>query len=108
MENNLKSYRTQKEFIENASHELQTPLVVFQSKLDILLQENDLTEAQVGTIQSLYEVSNRLSRLNKNLLLLARIDKNQHKQLEQMDVVESMINNLVVNAVRHNKEKGEI
>lgn len=145
MENNLKSYRTQKEFTENASHELQTPLAVFQSKLDLLLQEPDLTEAQAGTIQSLYEVSSRLSRLNKNLLLLARIDNCLYKQMEQMDVVEtlneviplldkltegiavhqtlgdtplriqgnrvlleSMINNLVVNAVRHNREKGEI
>ncbi len=46
--NNLKAYKQQKEFIENASHELQTPpLAVFQSQLDILMQEPDLTEKQV-------------------------------------------------------------
>ena len=74
MENSLKSYQTQKEFTENASHELQTPLAVFQSKLDLLLQQPDLTEQQADIVQSLYEATNRLSRLNRNLLLLARID----------------------------------
>lgn len=37
MTDSVKSYCIQKEFTENASHELQTPLAVFQSKLDILL-----------------------------------------------------------------------
>ncbi len=56
MKNNLASYRSQKEFTENASHELQTPLAIFQSKLDLLLQQPDLTEPQAEIIQSLYQV----------------------------------------------------
>lgn len=43
MTDSLHSYRLQKEFTENASHELQTPLAVFQSKLDLLLQQPDIT-----------------------------------------------------------------
>lgn len=145
MGNSLKSYRTQKEFTENASHELQTPLAVFQSKLDLLLQQPDLTEQQATTIQDLYQVSSRLSRLNRNLLLLAKIDNKQYGQMDTIDIAsilnellpmleslaqgisihkyfqestlithgnkaltESMINNLIVNAVRHNQANGRI
>ena len=145
IENNLRSYKTQKEFTENASHELQTPLAVFQTKLDLMLQQPDLTEQQAEIVQSLYEVSARLARLNKNLLLLAKIDNRQYKEMELIDLVqmiekvlsllsgftqeitireeiqvasllvqanrallESLINNLVVNAVRHNIANGEI
>lgn len=145
MRNSLASYRTQKEFTENASHELQTPLAVFQSKLDLLLQQPDLTERQAELIQSLYETANRLSRLNRNLLLLAKMDNHQYGQTEEINLteflkelmpflqdilnnihlhemfmnrtltlyanrtlLESLVNNLVVNAVRHNYPGGEI
>jgi len=77
MTNSLNSYRLQKEFTENASHELQTPLAVFQSKLDLLLQQPELTERQADIIQDLYQMNNRLSRLNRNLLLLAKMENNQ-------------------------------
>ncbi len=145
MENSLRSYQTQKEFTENASHELQTPLAVFQSKLDLLLQQPDITQQQAKIIQGLYDVSTRLSRMNKNLLLLAKLDNKQYNQLTVVDVIatlkevlpllenltgnitlhkefhctelkvrgnksllESLINNLVVNAVRHNTPDGTI
>lgn len=145
MKNSLTSYRSQKEFTENASHELQTPLAVFQSKLDLLLQLPDLTERQAEMIQNLYQVSGRLSRLNRNLLLLAKIDNNQYVRMEETDVVklmeellpsletlagsitierdfkvkslavhanrtllESLVSNLVINAVRHNRAGGTI
>ncbi|MGI8584541.1 MAG: sensor histidine kinase, partial [Chitinophagaceae bacterium] len=83
--NNLKSYQNQKEFTENAAHELQTPLAVFQSKLDMLLQDPSLNNNQAIILQSLYEASSRLSRVNKNLLLLAKIENNQFTLLEQVD-----------------------
>lgn len=143
MTNSLNSYRLQKEFTENASHELQTPLAVFQSKLDLLLQQPELTERQADIIQDLYQMNSRLSRLNRNLLLLAKMENNQFSRTESVEVItvikelqpyleslsselvlkqnfsadslpikanrsllESMVNNLVVNAVRHNKTGG--
>lgn len=146
IKNNVIIYKQQKEFIENASHELQTPLAVFQSKLDILLQDSNLTESQSKTIQMLYNTSSRLSRLNKNLLLLAKIDNEQFKDLKVINFIEtldsqlgflielaennglhvsvhfnnaltihanttlleSLINNLIVNAIKHNKPEGSI
>lgn len=145
MRGSLRSYKAQKEFTENASHELQTPLAVFQSKLDLLLQQPGITEGQAAIIQDLYQMNGRLSRLSRNLLLLAKMDNSQYSLTEQVDVVgllnhltpyleslagsltiekrfqrpslkikanrsllESLVNNLVVNAVRHNRQGGKI
>ncbi len=87
MTNSLDSYRVQKEFTENASHELQTPLAVFQSKLDLLLQQPNMTREQAAIIQDLYQMNIRLSRLNRNLLLLAKMENNQFSRMESVDVV---------------------
>lgn len=57
MQNSQRSYQLQKEFTENASHELQTPLAVFQSKLDILLQQPGITANQAAIIQDLYQMN---------------------------------------------------
>ena len=48
MANGLASYRTQKEFTENASHELQTPIAVMRSTLDLMLQQPGLTPRLAG------------------------------------------------------------
>lgn len=82
---NLKAYQSQKEFTENAAHELQTPLAVFSAKLDMLLQDPSLNDNQAAILQSLYEAASRLSRVNKNLLLLAKIENNQYGNPEQVD-----------------------
>ena len=146
IDNNLQAYKTQKEFTENASHEMQTPLAVFQSKLDILLQQQDLTEEQLSIMQSLYDATARLVRMNKNLLLLAKIDNLQFLDTQYMDITESikdslsffseqaeinnikieistlenirvqanktlfesLINNLITNAIKHNVPGGTI
>lgn len=77
MSNNLKSYTIQKEFTENASHELQTPMAVIRGKLDQLIQLPGLTEAQGEIINEIYEVTSQMSKLSRNLLLLSKIENNQ-------------------------------
>lgn len=88
MNNSLAAYKTQKEFTENASHELQTPLAIIQSQLDLLIQRPDLTEEQSELVSSLYQTSSHLSRLNKNLLLLAKIENRQYGQDEKLNLGE--------------------
>jgi signal transduction histidine kinase len=83
---NRKIFLQQKEFIENASHELQTPLSIFQSKLDNLMQIPGLTEAGAATILDLEETAQRMARLNKNLLLLSKIDNDQFNELQEIDL----------------------
>ena len=83
---NYKSYLSQKEFTENAAHEMQTPLTVFQSKLELLMQTENLSEEQAALMVSLAEATARLSKLNKALLLLAKIENNQFVENEPVDV----------------------
>lgn len=83
---NRKVFTQQKEFIENASHELQTPLAIFQAKLDILMQNPALMEAEATTILELEQTANRMAKLNKNLLLLSRIDNDQFTHTEDVDL----------------------
>ena len=87
MDDNLQAYKIQKEFTENASHEMQTPLAVFRSKLDMLLQQPTLNEEQSVIIQTLHETISRLVRMNNNLLLLAKMDNGQiPDSLQTIDV----------------------
>lgn len=135
MQRNSETYRQQKEFTENASHELQTPLAVMRSRLDLLLQRN-LDKETIDAINELYNANRRMERLNRELLLLAKIDNDQFVANTKVDMVsiiryiadsltslgykinatlpeaefvitgsrtlsESLINNLVTNAVRN-------
>ena len=85
-ERNRKVFLNQKEFIENASHELQTPIAIFQSKLDQLMQSSSLSQSEAETILELETTAQRMARLNKNLLLLSKIDNEQFLGTEEIDV----------------------
>jgi signal transduction histidine kinase len=73
----IKDYETLKEFADNASHEMQTPLAILNSKLDLLIQEPDLSERQTKQLQGMYDAISRLTKLNQSLLLLTKIENNQ-------------------------------
>jgi signal transduction histidine kinase len=78
---NHDTFIQQKNFIENASHEMQTPVAILQSKLDLLIGSQGLTAEQARYLQSLYEAIERLNHLNKSLLLLSQIENNQFDDL---------------------------
>lgn len=67
----------QKVFIENASHELQTPLTVTINQLDLILESSDLPEQDYLKISKAKDALWRMVQLNKSLLLLSRIDNKQ-------------------------------
>ncbi|MBC7486379.1 MAG: HAMP domain-containing histidine kinase [Cytophagaceae bacterium] len=77
IKNNLTAYQNQKHFIENASHEMQTPVGIIHSKIELLIEEPNINKAQAVLIEEISEQIHRLSRLNKTLLLLSKIENNQ-------------------------------
>ncbi|MGB8194834.1 MAG: HAMP domain-containing sensor histidine kinase [Chitinophagaceae bacterium] len=79
-------YLALKTFSENASHEIQTPIAIIRSKIDLLIQDEKLTEKQDNILQSVLSAIQRLSRLNSSLLLLARIENNQYADAERIDL----------------------
>jgi signal transduction histidine kinase len=141
----VKDYETLKNFADNASHEMQTPLAILNLKLDLLIQDPHLDESQTRQLQSMYEAIGRLTKLNQSLLLLTKIENNQfagtaplrldlllkEKLLQFEDLIiakhikintdlkemnadmhpylaETLLNNLLGNAIRHNIYNGAI
>ena len=74
---NRQAYHHQKQFVENASHEIQTPLAIIRSKLELLIDQPDITEKVASLLADITEANERLSQMNRNLLLLAKIENNQ-------------------------------
>ena len=72
-----KAFQSQKEFIENASHELQTPLAIAMGKLEMMIEDDNLNDIQAEHVGEIYETLNRTVKLNKSLLLLMKIDNGQ-------------------------------
>lgn len=81
-----RDYKNLKEFTENASHEIQTPLALINSRVEELIQEKDLTPDQMKWIQDIHESTLRLSKLNHALLLLSKIDNGQFYGREKVSV----------------------
>lgn len=74
-----------KEFTENASHEIQTPLAIIKSKLEQVLQDQTLSEQQHQRIRAAFESAIRLSKLNEALLLLSKIENQQFVEVSNVD-----------------------
>lgn len=137
-------YQTLKEFTENASHELQTPLAIIRGKLELLL-DTPIDEHQAKLIISAHDSVEKLSKMNQSLTLLTKLDNQEFeaelinfsdllksslfafqeliemKQLKLEQKIEEdvmlnlhptlaaiLINNLLSNAIRHNRQDGRI
>jgi signal transduction histidine kinase len=83
-------YLTLKEFTENASHELQTPLAVIRSKLDLLIQKEDLSEAQSEELKDIYASVKKMSQLSRSLLLMTKIGNQQFGKVSNINLKEKI------------------
>lgn len=79
-----KAFEKQKQFIGNASHELQTPLAVLGGRIDWMLDNDSLGAESVGELVQMKRELGHIVRLNKTLLLLTKIDNDQFP--DQTDV----------------------
>jgi len=75
-----------KEFSENASHEIQTPLAVIKSKIELLQQNEDLTDEQITYVRAMDRAVAKLSHLNQSLLLLTKIENRQFESDREVDL----------------------
>ena len=73
-------FEAQKEYTENVSHELQTPLAIISSKADELMQADNLSKEQMEQLALLLETTNRLSKINQALIFLTKIDNRFYTQ----------------------------
>ena len=141
-----KEYNLLKEFTEDLSHELQTPVAVIKSKLELLLQK-EINDGEIENyIRTVYQNINKLDKLNRTLLLLTKLENkdffpskeinlkesiaksievfsdsvfqkkltlktdltvNKHCEMNEI-LVDTLLGNLISNAIKHNYGGGEI
>jgi signal transduction histidine kinase len=83
----ISDFKNQKKFTENASHEFQTPFAIIKGKIDLLLQKENMDEESLKLLISIEDATNRLSKINKSLLLLSKIENRQYAQLEKVELL---------------------
>ncbi|MCS6820322.1 MAG: HAMP domain-containing histidine kinase [Microscillaceae bacterium] len=87
-------YKNLKEFTENASHEIQTPLAIIKNKLEILLDSDNLCEEQVRAINAAYQSADKLSKLSRTLALITKIENQEFSNITAVDFRALLENNL--------------
>lgn len=82
-------YSSLKNFTGQAAHEMQTPLAIIRTRLDMLMQNENLLEQNAHNITDIEKAVHRLSRLHQSLLLLTKVENRQFALNEQvqLDVV---------------------
>ena len=89
-------YLNLKEFSENASHEIQTPLAVIRSKTDLLMQQKNLNKDSISLIKSINEATTKLFKLNQGLLLISKIENqvfHEKKMVSLKQITENSLEN---------------
>jgi len=85
------SFKSQKEFVENASHELKTPLAVIQSNLDLALEDGKISKKELkGILEESRKSVKYMSKLTEDLLLLSALENDIEK--EEVDIVRILQN----------------
>ena len=79
-------YENLKQFTEDVSHEMQTPLAIIQAKLDNIINSQEINEVQFEQITSIQKDIQKLKQLNKRITILTKIDNNQFINIETVDI----------------------
>ena len=87
---NNQAYNNQKQFVENASHEIQTPLAIIRSKVELLMEQPELSDESAGLIIDIGDANNRLSKLNQALILLSKIQNHQFMEMSAINVSQTV------------------
>lgn len=86
VERNEKLYEQQKLFIGNASHEMQTPLAICLNRLEMLMDDENLSEKQMEEIAKTHQTLENITRMNKSLLLLCKIENGQYADVKDVSI----------------------
>jgi two-component system, OmpR family, sensor histidine kinase CiaH len=93
----IDSYRKQTEFVQNASHELRTPLTIIQAKQELLLQEPEAKMIDKSEdINIMLKETKRLTKMIKELMMLAMADTNELKISKEKTNIDNLIKDITI------------
>ena len=81
-------FEQQKQFIGNASHEIQTPLAICRNRLEMMMEDESLSEFQLEELMKTHQTLEHITKLNKSLLLLSKIDNGQFTETVELELNE--------------------
>jgi len=74
------AFEAQKQFIQDASHELRTPIAIAQTNIEVTEMEENVTAKDYKRLMEVLKLSlERMNRLSDNLLLLSEGDQSRLK-----------------------------
>ena len=79
-------YQANKQFTQNASHELKTPLAIIKGHVELLLSSPNLREKEVSSLAIILQNTNRLTRLISALILLSKIENNRYTDVSLVTI----------------------
>jgi signal transduction histidine kinase len=83
------SFEDQRKFIQNASHELLTPLSIIRQKAEKLISDaENLDHNNVERLHEIQQTAVRLTRLSNALLLISRVENRQFEMDDEINVLE--------------------
>ena len=92
----MESYKKQTEFVQNAAHELRTPLTIIQAKQELLLQEPESKIIDKSEdINIMLKETKRLTKLIKELMVLAMADSNELKMHKEKINIDDLIKEII-------------
>lgn len=68
------AFDAQERFIQDASHQLKTPLAIMKGELEVFISEKRSEAEMTKFMESISQEINFLTKLTNNLLILARVD----------------------------------
>ncbi|MCB0643834.1 MAG: HAMP domain-containing histidine kinase [Phaeodactylibacter sp.] len=89
-------YTSNKQFTENAAHELQTPLAVIKGHIELLLQSPNIGEKEYDALGVILQNTNRLSKINQALILLTKIEHKRFQDEQLLDF-KALLEEVLVN-----------
>ena len=94
--------KSQKQFIENASHELNTPLTSLRLQIEQLLKKDDVNKE---TLESIQEDVNEIQSTIEALMALETVTKNDisNEKVNVNTIVEEVINNSDIQFISNEK-----
>ncbi len=84
----ISDYTSMKEFTENMTHEIQTPLAVINTKIERCIQDKDLTKEQAVLLTDAAKAVNKLFNISKGLTMLCKLDNKQYNSLSEISIKE--------------------
>jgi signal transduction histidine kinase len=97
-----KAFRAQRRFVQNASHELKTPLTAIMAEVELALNKSRQPEEYQRTLDVVMHETERLASITQGLLTLARLEESSAPgEMESVHIPELVNSTLNAFALHH-------